>query len=134
MIITNRSSHVCALVLVGTLTLSCVQINAFTLRDARELCKRHRFLVLAAISAPVIYLYTNKLIKKVIQDYNKRTTDNTQAAPSNNSQEYVEGFADAFIKATKLVGTIFKVLRATTCPDEGKAPGDQWLDDIAQMA
>lgn len=134
MIIPNRSIHSWVLALVGALTLSSLQTNAFTLRGARELCKRHRFLILAAISAPIIYMYTHKLIKKAIQDYNNSKTENGQVEASKNQQDYFEGLADAFIKATKLVGTIFKVYRATTCPDEGKNAGDQWLDDFSQMA
>lgn len=132
--ITNQSAHSIILALFGALTLTCIPADAFSLRDARGLCKKHRFLILAAISAPVIYMYTHKLIKKAIKDYQNRHNENAQVASSNNQQEYCEGFVDSFIKTTKLVGTIFKVFRATTCPDEGKFSEDQWLDDFSQMA
>ena len=134
MTITNRNSHRWVLALVGTLTWSCAQINAFTLRDARELCKGHRFILFAAVSTPIIYIYTHKFIEKAIQDYKNRTAENGQVSSTTTTQEYIEGLADAFIKATKLVGTIFKVFRATSCPDEGKSAGYQWLDDFSQIA
>ena len=125
--------HACLIIIVGALMLTCVPSQTFSLRDARELCKRHRFKVLAVTSAAVIYMYTHKLVKKAIQDYNK-PTDTVADKSKTNPTDYSEAFADAFIKATKLVGTIFKVFRATTCPDEGKITGDQWLDDFSQMA
>jgi len=133
MAITNRSRSISILALCSALSLSCIPMNAFSLRDARELCKKHRFIILAALSAPVIYMYTQKLITKAIQDYKNRNTENPQVK-SSSAQEYAEGLSDAFIKITKLVGTIFKVFRAVSCPDEGKVSGDQWLDDISQMA
>jgi len=80
-------------------------------------------------------MYTHKLIKKALQEYYINSpTENNQGKSKSNFQDYAEGFADAFIKITKLVGTIFKVFRATTIPDEGKNAGDQWLDDFSQMA
>ncbi len=133
MAIKNRSQSLSILAICAVLSLSCVPMNAFSLRDARELCKRHRFIILAALSAPVIYMYTQKLITRAIQDYKNRNTENPEVK-SSSTQEYAEGLSDAFIKITKLVGTISKVFRAVSCPDEGKIAGDQWLDDISQMA
>lgn len=130
----GKSTHTFIIILVCTLTLSCIPAQAFSLRDTRELFKRHRFKILAVTSAAVVYMYTNKLIKKAIQDYNKKKSENGQVEAPKSTQDYCEGFADAFIKVTKLIGTIFKVFRATTCPDEGKTSGDQWLDDFSQLA
>lgn len=129
----HKNTHALLFILIGALALSCLHAQAFSLRDARELCKRHRFKILAITSAAVVYMYTHKLIKKAIHEYNQ-SADNAQNEKAKQPTDYCEGFADAFIKATKLVGTIFKVFRATTCPDEGKVTGDQWLDDFSQMA
>jgi len=134
MAIINRSIRIGALILCGTLTLSCIPVHAFTLRDTRELCKRHRFLLFAAASAGALYLYSHKIIQKAIQDYKNRNTENKQATAPATIHDYCEVLTEAFIKATKLVGTLFKVFRATTCPDEGKLSSDQWLDDFSQIA
>lgn len=132
MIALHKSKCAPLVLLISAMALHSIQVQAFSLRDARELCKRHRFKVLAITSAAVVYMYTHKLVQKAIKDYTAPKID------SNNSDkkqiDYCEAFADAFIKATKLIGTLFKVFRATTCPDEGKIAGDQWLDDFSQMA
>ncbi len=131
MIMTQKNGHVLFIALIGALMLTSIPASAFSLRETRELCKRHRFKILALTAVATAYIYTNKLIKKAIQDYkNSHKEDGTKMS----LQEYAEAFSDAFIKVTKLAGTIFKVFRATTCPDEGKTSGDQWLDDFSQMA
>lgn len=112
--------------------VSSTHMYALSLRGSRDFCKRHRFTILAVTSAAVAYLYAHKLIAKAIHDYKNR--NNPQAQSTLTAQDYVEGFSDSLVKITKLVGTIFKLFRAATCPDEGKLAGDQWLDDFSQMA
>ena len=127
--------HMLTLTLVSIVALSCFQAHTFSLKDTRDLCKRHRFKILAVTAAAVAYMYTHKLIKKAIQDYYKnKTGENSQIEQPKNQPDYFEAFADAFIKTTKLVATLFKVFRASTVPDEGKTAGYQWLDDFSQMA
>lgn len=131
MTIRTKRIQVISCALAVSLMLSCIPCAALSVNDTREFCKKHKYKILAITSAAVIYMYTHKLIKKAIQDYKNRNNPNTKAT---SAQEYAEGFSDSFIKSTKLVGTMFKVLRALTCSDNGKLPGDQWLDDFSQMA
>jgi hypothetical protein len=131
--ISNCTAHAMLLVLIGIFAMSSVPAKAISLRDARELAKRHRFVVLAITSAAVVYLYSHKLIEKAIYDY-YHPDEKEQKEHRKTAQDTLESSADIFIKSTKLVGTIYKVFRALTCPDEGKIAGDQWLDDFSQMA
>jgi hypothetical protein len=131
MTICIKRTHAISCALVISLILSCIPCAALSLKGTRDFCKKHRYKVLAITSAAVVYMYTHKLIKKAIQDYKNR---NNPDAKTTSAQEYAEGFSDSFIKSTKLVGTFFKVLRALTCPDNGKTSSDQWLDDFSQLA
>lgn len=130
----NRNIHTGILSIFAALAFTSLPTQAFTLRNIRELCKAHRFKILAVATAAIGYMYTHKLIEKCIQDYKANHSKAAKATATTSGQEYAEGFADAFIKITKLVGTVFKTFRALTCPDEGKSTSDQWLDEFSQLA
>jgi hypothetical protein len=133
MLQSSKKLHAWLIMLTGVFMLSSLQTHALSLRDTRDFCKRHRFAILAVTSAAVVYLYTHKLIKKAIHDYSQ-APDNGKCENKQDKADCCEACADAIIKATKLLGTLFKVFRAATCPDEGKVAGDQWLDDFSQLA
>ena len=129
----NNSTRAILLILISACILGSVPVQAFSLRDARELCKNHRFKIFTVVTAAVVYMYTHKLVEKTLHDY-MHPEQSAQKDKNKQGQDSCEAYADAFIKSTKLIGTIFKVYRAITCPDEGKVPGDQYLDDLSQMA
>lgn len=130
---TNTHTHRLLIVLIIFFALGFAPSKAISLRDARELCKEHRVAILAITSAAVVYLYSHKLIEKAIHDYYHPKDINKQEQPKS-TLDHCETYADILIKSTKLIGTIFKVLRAATCPDAGKISGDQWFDDFAGLA
>jgi hypothetical protein len=108
--------------------MNFIPAQALSLHDTQELCKQHRYKILAIVSAAVVYMYSHKIIEKAIHDYN-HPDEMIQKDQPKPAQDYCEAFADIFIKSTKLIGTIFKVLRALTCPEEGK-----WIDQFAGLA
>jgi hypothetical protein len=114
------------------------QARAFSLRDARTVMRNHRFIALALVSAGILYGYSHKTIHAMIKEYKNRdkSQNDPQAADLIPAKkiDYFEALADIFVKSTKVIGTIFKVLRAITCPSEGKLINDQWLDDFSQLA
>lgn len=136
----NKSFSCIILMMALLISMIPSQIQAFTLHDVRNTFRQHRFLIVALISAGIVYGFSHKIIKKIINDYQKQQKEQSDMDSShvNNSQkskiDYFETIADIFIKSTKVIGTIFKVIRAATCPADGKSTGDQWLDDFSQLA
>jgi hypothetical protein len=116
------------MVLISAFAINCIPLQALSLHDARELCKQHRYKILAIVSTAVIYMYSHKFIEKAIYEYTHQDEiiQKDQAKPT---QDYGEASADIFIKSAKLIGTIFKVFRALTCGEESR-----WLDEFAGLA
>lgn len=140
-LLVNNKSWLCAL-LMGAMLISIAptQAQACSLRDVRNAIRSYRFVIIALVSAGILYGYSHKVIKKMVKEYHDRQKIGNQSlkpeqkAGEQKKVDYFETFADIFVKSTKVIGTIFKVVRAATCPSEGKSVNDQWLDDFSQLA
>lgn len=130
-------------VLVGVLCMgltSSFQAQAGFARSMRDFCLKYRYAFLGVSASFITYMYSRKFISTLIEEYQKRKQTAAQVQPNDKPVvaqpkcDYFEASADILIKSTKLIGTLFKIVRALTCPDAGKAACDQWLDDFSSLA
>lgn len=127
------ASVMCALLLLNA--YSTASAESSFLREIRDKLTKYHIPIIVLVCAAVAYKYYHKIVKRAIDDYYRK---NSEQAPSISETldeiNYFDASVEALVKSTKLIGTVFKVLRAATCPGEGKIASDQWLDDCSGLA
>lgn len=115
------------------------QAQAGAARTMRDFCHKYRYALLGVSASFITYMYSRKFIASLIEEYQKRqhpvvqSSSNDKAVAAQSKCDYFETCADILIKSTKLIGTVFKIVRALSCPDAGKLSCDQWLDDFSSL-
>lgn len=136
--------RILSVALMGALFLGLTnsfQAQAGAGRTLRDFCKKYRYALLGVSASFITYMYSRKFIATLLEDYQKRKQaaviaqqSNAQPAVYLSKCDCFEACADILIKSTKLIGTLFKIVRALSCPFEGKIVADQWLDDFSGLA
>jgi hypothetical protein len=101
-----------------------------------NLAKQHSgTLCFAAIALPILGMYARKPIKRLFTRFTRSAKDQEPRAEQQDPQppvpskpqksDYFDEFAEAFSKATTLIGKIFKVVSVFTATS--------WLDAAAKL-
>jgi hypothetical protein len=86
--------------------------------------KNHKALSIAAIIIPIFGLYARKTIGSFITAQRRHPQPDQRPA---QDVDYFGNLADAFSKATSLVGKIFKVVKLFVSEES------KWLDNAASL-